>query len=84
MASDARQIVTLFVFFFGIALVMWRAPQRDRSHLALRTVAAALWCGLLLFEPRTRTPAYGFAVVSFLVFGLGQPFRRRPQSRFPQ
>jgi hypothetical protein len=84
VASDTHQIVTLFVFFFGVALCFWRVPQADRWHVVLCVIAAALWCGLLLFEPRTRTPPFGFVVVTFLVIGMSQPFRRRADSRLPQ
>ena len=76
MAGDTHQIVTLFVFFFGVALSMWRWPQADRWHVVLCVIAAALWCGLLLFEPRTRTPGFGFTIF-FLSIGLSRPFQRR-------
>jgi drug/metabolite transporter (DMT)-like permease len=77
MAPDTHQLVTLFVFFFGVALCFWRVPQADRWHVVLCVVAAAFWCGLLLFEPRTRTAGYGFVVITFLVCGLSQSFQRR-------
>jgi hypothetical protein len=77
MAADNHQIVTLFVFFFGVALSMWRWPQADRWHVVLCVIAAALWCGLLLFEPRTRTLGFGFIVINVLILGLSRPFQRR-------
>jgi hypothetical protein len=78
MASDTHQIATLFVFFFGVTLCMWRLPHADRWHVALCVIAAALWCSLLLFEPRTRTLGFGLIVGSFLVIALSRPFRRTP------
>ena len=81
--ADTHQIVTLFVFFFGVALCFWRVPQADRWHVVLCVVAAALWCSLLLFEPRTRTSGFGFTAVAFLVCALSQPFQRQ-QIRLPQ
>jgi Na+/H+ antiporter NhaD/arsenite permease-like protein len=72
MSADASQLATVFVFFVGVALCFWRIPQADRWHLALCGVAAALWGGLLLFEPRTRTPGYGFATVTFLICALSR------------
>lgn len=77
MAADTRQIATLFIFFFGTALVMWRALHGDRWHVVPCVIAAVLWGGLLLFEPRTRTPGYGFSVVTLLIFGLSKTFQRR-------
>ena len=77
MATDTRQVITLFVFFLGVGLCLWRVPQADRWHFVLCAIAAALWCGLLLFEPRTRTPGYGFTVVTFLTCALAQPLQRR-------
>jgi drug/metabolite transporter (DMT)-like permease len=76
MAADTHQIVTLFMFFFGVALCVWRWPQGDRWHVVLCVIAAALWCGVLLFEPRTRTIGFGFIVMNFLMIGLSRPFRR--------
>jgi hypothetical protein len=43
--------------------------------VVLCVVAAALWFGLLIFEPRTRTLSFGFAVSSFLAIGLFKAFR---------
>ncbi len=41
---SARQIVALFVFFFGVALCMWRAPLGDRRHLIVRrTLCGESW-----------------------------------------
>ena len=76
MAADFHQIATLFVFFFGVALCMWRWPQGDRWHVVLCVIAAELWCGLLVFEPRTRTPGFGFIVINFLIIGVSRPFQR--------
>ena len=81
MAPDTHQIVTLFVFFFGVALCMWRLPHPDRWHVVLCVIAAALWGGILLFEPRTRTSGFGLIVGSFLVIGLSQAFRHRADLR---
>ena len=77
MTADTSQIVTLFAFFFGVALCVWRWPQADRWHVVLCIIAATLWCGLLLFEPRTRTPGFGFIVTYVLMVGLSRPFRAR-------
>jgi hypothetical protein len=76
MAADTHQIVTLVVFFFGVALSMWRWPQADRWHVVLCVIAAALWCGLLLFELRTRTAGFGFTVFFFII-GPSRSFQRR-------
>ena len=70
MAADTNHVATWFVFFFGVALCMWRLPHADRWHVVLCGIAAVLWCGLLLFEPRTRTPGYGFIVINFLIIAL--------------
>jgi hypothetical protein len=75
MAADTSQIVTLFGFFFGVGLCMWRWPQGDRWHVGLCVIAAALWCGLLLFEAGTRTPGF-FIVITFLIIGLSRRPRR--------
>ena len=77
MATDTSQVVTLFVFFFGVGLCMWRAPQGDRTHIKLCSIALILWCALLLFEPRTRTPGYGFIVMMLLLTELSRVFQRR-------
>ena len=77
MATDTRQVVTLFMFFVAVALCMWRWPQADRWHVVLCVVVAALWCGVLWFEPRTRTTGFGFIVVALLTIGLRRPFQRR-------
>jgi hypothetical protein len=77
MATDIRQIVTLFVFFAGVALCVWRWPQADRGHVVLCIIAAALWSSLPTFEPSTRTPGFGFIVLYFLLIALSRPFRRR-------
>ena len=79
--ADTRDIVTLFVFFFGLALCFWRAPQADRWHVILCFIAAGLWSSLLLLNPSTRNPMYGVAVSVFLISGLTQYFRRRAESR---
>jgi hypothetical protein len=81
MAADIHNIVTLFVFFLGVALAMWRWPQADRWHVVLCLIAAALWCGLPLFEPRTRSAGFGFIVIYFLIVALSKPFRRRVDLR---
>lgn len=54
---------------------MWRAPQGDRRHVVLCLVAATLWFGLAVFEPRTRPPSFGFTVASFLAIGLFKALR---------
>lgn len=76
MAPDIHQVATLLVFFLGVALCMWRLPHGDRWHAALCVIAAALWCSLLLFEPRTRTFGYGLIVSNFLIIALSRPFQR--------
>ena len=79
MSTDANQVATLFVFFFGVGLSMWRLPQADRWHRILCGIAAAVWFGLLLFEPRARTPGYGFVIMTLLVISLSA--RARPDVR---
>jgi len=81
MAADTHQVITLFVFFFGVALSMWRWPQADRWHVMLCVIAVVLWCGLPWFEPSMRTTDYGFIVANFLIIGLSRTFRRRVDLR---
>ena len=76
MPADIHQIITLFVFFLGVALCFWRFPHADRWHVGLCLVAAGLWVGLLFFEPQTRTVIFGVSTVMWLVTALTQPFRR--------
>ena len=80
MATDLQQIVALFVFFAGVVLCMWRWPQGDRRHVVLCVMAAALWCAVLVIEPRTRTVGYGLIVVNFLIVGFSRPLRRRHEA----
>ena len=80
MASDSSGIITLFVFFLGLALCMWRKPHGDRWHVALCVAAGTLWCVLPLFEPGMRSPVYGFIVAGFLIVGLAEPVQRRMAS----
>ena len=77
MDADTHQIIALVIFFLGVALCMWRAPQADRWHVVLCVIATAVWSGLLVFEPRTRTPIFGFIVISFLIVGFSKSFQRR-------
>ena len=77
MRTDMRQVVTLFLFFLGVTLCMWRALSGDRWHVALCLSAAALWSGLALFEPRARTLGYGVAVASFLAIGVFKALQNR-------
>jgi hypothetical protein len=77
MTTDIQQVVTLFVFFLGVALCFVRWPQADRWHVVLCFIAAGLWLSCLLLEPRTRTGGFGFIVVSFLVIGLSRPWKQR-------
>lgn len=81
MAPDIHQVVTLLVFFLSVALSMWRLPHGDRWHFALCVIAAVLWCGLPLFEPRTRTFGYGLIASNFLIIALSRPFQRRSDVR---
>jgi hypothetical protein len=76
-------MTTLTVFFFGLALCMWRAPQADRLHVVLCLCAAALWCGPLLFDPVARNPPFGIAVITSLTIGLAKYLQRRAVSRVP-
>ena len=82
--GNSPNIVTLFLFFFGLALCFWRAPQADRWHLILCLVAAGLWGSLLLLDPSTRTPMFGVATSTFLIIAFAQYVRRRTESRFPR
>jgi drug/metabolite transporter (DMT)-like permease len=77
MPTDVRQVVTLFLFFLGIALCMWRTPRGDRWHVALCLSAAVIWSGVALFEPRTRTLGFGVVVGSFLALGLFKALQGR-------
>ena len=77
MATDTQQVVTLFLFFLGVALCFWRWPQADRWHVVLCIVAAGLWAGCLLLEPRTRTLGFLMIVSNFLIIALARPFQRR-------
>jgi hypothetical protein len=81
MPPDVRQIITMTVFLFATALCMWRRPKADRGHVMLCVIAAALWVGLLFFEPRTRTVMYGITVATFLLSGLSVFFQHRFHAR---
>jgi hypothetical protein len=72
-------LATLVLFFVGVAMCMWRAPQADRTHLLLCGAAGVLWAMLPLVEPSMRTVGYAFIVSSFLVIGLTQPLCHRQQ-----
>ena len=83
-------MITLILFFAGVALCLWRIPQADRKHVILCLVAGVLWAALPLFDPSMRVLGYGFVVTSFLIISLSQPRRRRraealanPQSLLP-
>jgi hypothetical protein len=78
--ADTLNIVTLFLFFFGVALCFWRVPQADRWHLVLCLVAAGLWGSLPLLNPSTRTPMFAVVTSSFLIMALAQYFQRRTGS----
>ena len=80
--AETPHVSTLVVFFLGVALCLWRAPQADRRHVILCLIAAGLWCVLLIVDPGTRKPGFGFTTATFLFIGLSQPFRRRAESRF--
>jgi len=77
MAIDTQQVVTLFVFFLGVALCFWRWPQADRGHVVLCIVAAGLWAGCLLLEPRMRTLGFLMIVSNFLIIALVRPLERQ-------
>jgi membrane protein implicated in regulation of membrane protease activity len=88
--STPPNVITLLLFFVGVALCLWRIPQADRKHVILCFVAGVLWATLPLFDPSMRLAGYGFVVASFLVISLSQPRRRRraellanPQSLIP-
>jgi hypothetical protein len=70
------QIATLFMFFIGVACCFVRWPQADRWHLGLTVVAAALWAGCLVLEPRTRTLMFGLIVLGFLSIAVSRPLKR--------
>jgi hypothetical protein len=72
--GDTRNILTIFVFFFGLALCFWRAPQADRWHLVLWLIAVTIWSNLLLLGPSTRNPMFGVALGTFLMLALGDTF----------
>jgi hypothetical protein len=59
-------MITLAVFLFGVALCLWRAPRGGRSHVILCVFAVALWGGLLLLDPATRNPMFGFTTSTVL------------------
>ena len=63
------QLIVLVVFFVGVGLCMWRAPQADKWHLVLCFIAAALWGGLLWFVPSLRILPFVVSALAF--FGLG-------------
>jgi hypothetical protein len=76
-------VITLLLFFVGVALCLWRVPQADRKHVILCLLAGALWAALPLFDPSMRKLGYAFVVAYFLIISLSQPRRRRAESRFP-
>ena len=77
MTTDIQQVVTLFVFFLGVALCFVRWPQADRWHVVLCFIAAGLWLICLLLEPRTRTFGFGLIVANFLIIALSRPLRSK-------
>jgi hypothetical protein len=81
MAADTPQIVTLFLFFIGVGLCMWRAPQADRWHAVLCTIAGMLWCIPPLLDPRARTARYASVAATLLIIGLLRSWQRRRQLR---
>ncbi|HMJ81927.1 MAG TPA: hypothetical protein VK504_02100 [Vicinamibacterales bacterium] len=84
MASDVSQLATLFLFFVAMGLCLWRAPRADQRHVILCGIAAALWCDILLFEPRTPISGYAFIVVTFLITALAPAYRRRAGNTIPR
>ena len=81
MATDGQQVATLFAFFLGVALCMWRWPRADRWHYALSAVAAVLWTGLLILDPRVRTPGFALIVGGFMTIALSAGWRARFEGR---
>jgi uncharacterized membrane protein YjjB (DUF3815 family) len=79
--AHSPNIVTLFVFFFGLALCFWRAPNADRWHVSLCLIAAGLWISLVFLDPTTRNPMFAVATSTFLIIALAKYFRRRPELR---
>ena len=77
MAPDVRHIITLCVFFLGVAFAMWRWPKGDGWHVILSAIAAVLFCSLLVFEPATRTFGYAALCLYFLFVALFRPSQRR-------
>jgi hypothetical protein len=77
--ADLHPLIALFGFFLGVVLCFWRTSTA-RGHLVLCGVAAFIWVGLLLFEPQTRTPMFGFAAITSLVSGLSQKYERAKSS----
>ena len=77
MITEVQPVVTLFLFFLGVALCFVRWPQADRWHVVSCFIAAGLWASCLLLEPRTRTFGFGLIVVNFLVIALSRPLRQR-------
>ena len=75
--AQPPNVFSLFLFFAGIALCMWRAPRGDRMHLALTGIAGVLWCMLPVFDPSIRTPGYGVIVGILTIIAMSQPLRRQ-------
>ena len=74
------QLTVLFVFFLGVALCFWRAPQADRWHVVLCFIAAAIWGSLLWLVPSLRTWPFIFSALIFFLIGVLQQFIRPLQS----
>jgi hypothetical protein len=82
--ANSPNIITLILFFVGMALCFWRVPQADRKHVILCLVAGVLWPILPIFEPSMRRGGYGVVVTLWLIIGLTQPLRRRAELQFPR
>ena len=77
MEADARQIITLFMYFGGVLLCFIRWPRGDRLHLVLCAMAVALWLGCLMLEPKARGWVFVATAAYMLFISTSKPYRRR-------
>jgi hypothetical protein len=77
MEADVRQIITLLMFFGGVALCFIRWPRGDRLHVVFCAMAVALWFGCWVLEPKTRGWVFVGTAGYMLFISLYRPHRRR-------